>query len=163
MKKVIKNNIFGFILGAVIFTCVGVIAANSLNAREVIYRDTNVESAIDGLYDTANNKTDLLWTNADASLAFPAQTINLDLSKYSKVLVTGKYNVGPERRSGYVIVSVGGSGTLEAAWRHDINDIGYRSVSCTTTGCTFGEGRSYTEGDSDLNKYAIPTYIIGLK
>ena len=50
MKRVIKNNIFGFIVGAVIFGCLGVIAANAINARDIVYRNTNVESAIDDLY-----------------------------------------------------------------------------------------------------------------
>ena len=54
--KAIKNNIFGFIVGAVIFGCLGVIAANMVNARDILYRDTNVESAIDDLYTKANHE-----------------------------------------------------------------------------------------------------------
>ena len=158
MKKVI----LGFIIGIVVCG-VASVSAITLLAKDIGYKDTNVEAAIDDLYVSLDNKSDLLWSNSDLLVAFPAQTINLDLSKYSKVLVTGMYHTGTAHRSGYVIVPVGGTGTLEAAWRFDINDVGYRSVSCTTTGCTFGEGRSYTEGNSDLNKYGIPTYIIGMK
>ena len=52
----VKNYIFWFILGAVIFTSLGVIAANMVNARDIVYKDTNVESAIDDLYDKAGQE-----------------------------------------------------------------------------------------------------------
>ena len=59
MKRVIKNNIFGFIVGAVIFTSIGVIAATAINARNIEYRDTNVESAIDDLYQSSDKYSSL--------------------------------------------------------------------------------------------------------
>ena len=64
MKRV-KNSIFWFILGAVIFTSLGVIAANMVNAREVIYRDTNVETAIDDLYSKTSSTVEYIYSGQE--------------------------------------------------------------------------------------------------
>ena len=64
MKKVkdyIKGNIVGFILGAIIFSVIGVTAATILNGTDIQYTGnkvenaSNIQDAIDGLYDEANN------------------------------------------------------------------------------------------------------------
>lgn len=55
MKKIIKNNIFGFILGGLIFGCVGAYAAVQYNAADIIYKDkTTVKTALDDLYDKSS-------------------------------------------------------------------------------------------------------------
>ena len=41
MKKDNKKLIIGFILGAIIFTSIGVTAATILNSREITYDNTN--------------------------------------------------------------------------------------------------------------------------
>ena len=48
-----KKLIIGFILGAILFTGVGVLASQ-LFARDIIYGNTNVESALNDLYTKAN-------------------------------------------------------------------------------------------------------------
>ena len=51
MKKIFKKGyIFSFILGAIVFGSVGVYASNIL-ASDITYKDTNVEDALDELYD----------------------------------------------------------------------------------------------------------------
>ena len=50
MKKILKSRIFQFIVTAIIFTGIGVLADN-LNASEVNYNDTTVEEALDTLYE----------------------------------------------------------------------------------------------------------------
>lgn len=57
MKKIVKNNIFGFVLGAIIFSVVGVTAATLINGKEVTYDNknskleaTNTQDAIDEIY-----------------------------------------------------------------------------------------------------------------
>ena len=68
MKKIIKNNLFGFILGVIIFGSIGV-AASQLFANDIGYTPkdstwkksngediTNVKDAIDELYTKANDK-----------------------------------------------------------------------------------------------------------
>ena len=52
MKKIIKNPIFTFILGAIIFGSIGVLASNIL-AQDVTYGNTNVKLALDVLYTKA--------------------------------------------------------------------------------------------------------------
>ena len=54
MKRVIKNNIFGFIVGLSL-GLIGIVSAAVINARDVIYRDTNVESAINDIYTNTNS------------------------------------------------------------------------------------------------------------
>lgn len=55
MKKLFKNPIFTFILGAVLFGTIGVYASSILNAEDVVYNDTNVKTALDELYTKVNN------------------------------------------------------------------------------------------------------------
>ena len=53
MKKFIKNNILGFIIGAIIFGTVGVVATNYA-ANQIAYNKNGkatVADALDGLYD----------------------------------------------------------------------------------------------------------------
>ena len=77
MKKFIKNNIIGFILGAIIFGSVGVVASNIM-ASSVTYDNsisrlkdsdnqdvTTVQGAIDSLYTIANES---LMDRADLSI-----------------------------------------------------------------------------------------------
>ncbi len=85
--KIIKNNIFGFILGAIIFGCLGVVAATAINARDIAYKDSNVEEALDDLYDKANNSNDytsgILILNSTTS-----NSINLNFKpKYIMITV----------------------------------------------------------------------------
>ena len=60
--KIIKHNILGFIVGAVIFGSLGVYAATVIAASNVTYSDnaslgaTNVQDAIDKLYAKADNQ-----------------------------------------------------------------------------------------------------------
>ena len=61
MKKIIKSRVFAFILGAITFGSIGVVAA-TYNAKQISYtpKDTswkvnNVRDAIDELYNKANS------------------------------------------------------------------------------------------------------------
>ena len=61
MKKILKTNIFSFILGGLIFATVGVAATTLFNATDVGYTGNkvenaeNIQQAIDGLYDKASS------------------------------------------------------------------------------------------------------------
>ena len=55
MKKYIKVSIISFILGAIIFGSVGVLASQII-ARDISYKSTNVESALNDLYTKADSK-----------------------------------------------------------------------------------------------------------
>lgn len=55
MKRVIKNNLIGFILG--ILVCgVTVYAATQYQAKDIAYKNTTVDKALDDLYTKANNQ-----------------------------------------------------------------------------------------------------------
>ena len=57
-KKLIVSNIFSFVLGAIIFGCIGAYAATLISASEVQYKDTNVSAALNDLYDKSNQTTE---------------------------------------------------------------------------------------------------------
>ena len=57
MKKFIKNNILGFIIGSIIFGSIGVLAASQILASDISYKDGTVESALNDLYTKADNQT----------------------------------------------------------------------------------------------------------
>ena len=56
MKKIIKNNIFGIIIGIILCTCIGVYATTTMAASEIRYATSknanveNVDDALDALY-----------------------------------------------------------------------------------------------------------------
>ena len=96
MKRVIKNPILTFIIGAVLFGTIGVFASN-ISARQVGYTkngvDTTLDVALDDLYDLGDIKPVLLWTNPNPTTAFAAQTISLDLSEYKYVVIVSKNSI----------------------------------------------------------------------
>ena len=64
-----KGYIISFILGAIIFGTIGVMAANTIEATNVTYKNTTVESAIDDLYTKATTykKLDTLTNELTSS------------------------------------------------------------------------------------------------
>lgn len=75
VKQAIKNNIVGFILGAFIFGTVGVSAATYYASKDVSYdnsssglKSTDVQSAIDELYQLANKKTVYSWNTSSIKI-----------------------------------------------------------------------------------------------
>ena len=111
MKKFIKNNLLGFILGVLVSGGV-VYAATLIDSKDVTYTPSdssfdvsNVESALDDLYDKVGNKFDM----SNAELIYfggvGATGNNIVFSKdYSYVIVTGSYAGGgwPNYRDGYI-------------------------------------------------------------
>ena len=53
MKKVLKNPIFTFIIGAIIFSGITLVIATTVSSHDVTYKNTTVEDAIDDLYSKA--------------------------------------------------------------------------------------------------------------
>ena len=69
MKRFLKSKIFAFILGAIIFGGIGVVATVQFQANEVGYRDTTVDRALDTLYEKANAKETICMKLSGTSLA----------------------------------------------------------------------------------------------
>ena len=143
MKRVIKNNIFGFIVGAVIFGCLGVIAANAINARDILYRDTNVESAIDNLYQQeAIVDSNYIYSNyVGVSSSSTTNGTNLSLSK-------GKYVC---------------SFALQAAWINYSSASSFAegdssNISSLISGCTTLTPLKYYSGSQGANDKSASIY-----
>jgi hypothetical protein len=109
---------------------------------------------------------DLLWTNSNPSSKFDAQTVSIDLSAYSKVVVeyqmSNMYSdIGSQHQK--EIFDIGENRTVYGAFKFDGN-WGYstrRSISVTTNGVIFGQG--YWNGSGDAGRQNVPLYIYGIK
>ena len=60
MKRFIKNNLFGFVIGTIIFGSIGVYATHKYQAKDISYKDTDVESAVNDLYGRVNGSVSKL-------------------------------------------------------------------------------------------------------
>lgn len=97
MKKLLNNKIFYFILGAIIFSTISVYAVTIIDSKDVSFSSKhdnwkveNVQSAIDYLYEIANNRNSLdeleFKTTVDSS-----QGHRLDKREISTILEAGSY------------------------------------------------------------------------
>ena len=78
MKGNIKL-VIAFILGAVIFGCIGAYAATMIQSSDVLYNDTNVEAALNGLYTTQNTTVSTL-TTANSTLTSQNESLTNQIS-----------------------------------------------------------------------------------
>ena len=60
MKKIIRNNLIGIIIGIIISGTVGVIAATTISSKNVTYQNKTVNKALDELYDEATTGKELV-------------------------------------------------------------------------------------------------------
>lgn len=106
----------------------------------------------------------LLWTNPDPTVAFAAQTVELDLSEYDEIEVIFVHNVnsdGSNTRELYTRTEVGKNG--EAGWvRNDTFLIQRRAYSTSTTGVTF-ENCVLGSNATVYNNHGLPYQIYGIK
>lgn len=119
MKKIIKNNIFGFIIGGLIFGVIGVGAATLYNASQVSYNDGNVKDALDELYRNTSNLPDELMISGTptwkSNAAINSNTSNYVMMQPSKLylfdraidLTKYKYLVLVYNKSDYYTATLG--------------------------------------------------------
>ena len=113
MKNIFKSRIFAFIFGAVIFSGITGVAAYSMFAKDIKYTPkdttwkkangeaiTNVEEAIDELYNKNNN---ILFGAASsdysAGITIPDRNVTKTLSK-GKYIVSVAYSLGAQWSTG---------------------------------------------------------------
>lgn len=98
MKKFIKNNIVGFILGTIIFGGIVGVSAYSIFANDIVYTPsdstwkksngediTNVKDAIDELYTKANNSSNCEdWEKIDGVLDLSSNFVSTNSAKFYK-------------------------------------------------------------------------------
>lgn len=108
---------------------------------------------------------ELLWTNPSPSAEFSPQTISLDLSDYDAVFIPMISASG--NRIYDLFADVGGA----YAYAHFValatNLVArQRSAKATTTGITFSNCQSRTQGsgsNTNTNTHLVPQYIYGVK
>ena len=122
--------------------------------------------------DKKANGIDLLWTNDNPNVSFPAQTINIDLSNYEAVLIFAKPLVSAPastlteaRCAAYAYAKVGESTLCTGIEKGSAGWCGeYRKANIKADGVEFETGRygqkSYEYTD---NNTIIPLYIWGVK
>ena len=160
--KILKNRLFIFILGGILFSSIAVFAVTTISADKITYTDKNnvertVDTVLDDLYSKANGSfsPELLWTNPNPASSFEEQTISLDLSEYKYIILVTK--TGAEDENDYkpresIIIPI------NTEYPYGVGAYGgtlYRTVKATTTGVEFG---NYSQSNR-----VIPYKIYGLK
>ena len=169
MKKIIKNPIFTFILGAIIFSGIISVAAYNIFANDIGYtpkdktwKVDNVKDAIDELY-TRSNLTEMVWINPNLNATlFEPTTINADLSKYDSIIVLGKYSSYYGTDTGYVRIDKNTTGVLQISKSVD-NVVSQRRITVNNDNIVIENGYASDDSSSNYKYYSLPMYIIGVK
>ena len=137
---------------------------------EKIYKQndepTNVEDGtlwIDLDQDEASSNgglsMELLWENASLTSSFSAQTIDLDLSNYSWVIVEYMFYTTTQNYLN-IFAFIDGVTRSMAVTNSSTSKNGFRSLTVNTNSISFNDARY--AGDTD-NNYVIPAKIYGIK
>lgn len=106
-------------------------------------------------------KCDLLWSNTNPTTSFAAQTVAVDLSGYDFVMVIAYESTSADvEMSATIRNGVGVKGRLFLM----ANSRQFRAIEISSTGVTFGVGRSGAVGSNAVedNTAAVPVYIYGI-
>ena len=125
VKQIIKNNILGFILGAVIFGGVGVYAATTISSSSVTYGNTTVSATLDDLISKTKVGT------ATAAQILSGKT----------ALVQGSTVTGTMTNRGAVTSSLnaGGSYTIPAGYHNGSGKVTANSLASQTSATATAE------------------------
>lgn len=110
-----------------------------------------------------NNDPVPVWTNSSPRTSFAGQTVSLNLSGYTHVLVKGKQASGNGFTS-HVLVAVGESSSLSLIWQQGGKLWAYeRAVIVSASGVQFGDGEDATASSvSTNNNVMVPVKIWGV-
>lgn len=101
-----------------------------------------------------------LWTNADPSSNFAAQTVSVDLSGYSVIAIKYCAQTGQGRYACSMVIKDGDSYYVTIGINSTSNNYYYkRGASADSSGVTFTTGYRNT---SESTSYAIPVAIYGV-
>ena len=105
---------------------------------------------------------DLLWTNASPTSNFSAQTLSIDLSNYSFLIVRSVRSTSSTDQSALSIVEVGGGDTVVLGGGAAGVTLTARNVNAVSTGINFSMG--YLNGNSGTSDaWGIPVKIYGVR
>ena len=109
----------------------------------------------------------LLWENINKTTAFAAQTISLDLTPYTAVMITFVANAPAQGGSdllakGTLILPVGEFGWFMTSLKYSTSFYNYeRKVTVNSDGIIFDVGYANAGRQQD-NNFAVPIYIHGI-
>lgn len=107
----------------------------------------------------------LLWENSNKRTGFSAQTVAIDLSKYTAVLievVTNATGVDDLYQFGSMIVIKGTTGNVTVFLPYNGQLFNYfRNAAVSNNGVVFGAG--YANGGQQDNAFGVPTRIFGIR
>lgn len=136
---------------------------NLLKAVSPLGGATTAEEALANL---GGISMELLWENASPTSAFPAQSFNLDLSKYEYILVVATYRTDIQTRFKYEYCKVGYFSEFSLLSSNWSTSFSTRFFEAGTNAIRFLEANTYpidAGGYSTTNNYLIPLYIYGIK
>ena len=143
-------------------------SASILPTNTTYWTDTTLANEIASLNTNYANNYKLLWTNNNVNVAFPAQTIQLDLSSYKAInIVLSNWKGNSNVFSSFQIpIGRGSRCAVLDGLDHQMTVVqfAYRSVYPSSSGVQFGGGFSINsignQGADD--SYAFPRYIYGV-
>lgn len=122
-------------------------------AAAVKYGNTTVDAKLTELNADTSKLGSLLWTNPNPSASFPAQTVTLDLSKYTLLYVEFTQGAAVVRVGGVLVEVIGNTGNGGDYTR-------CRGVSANSTGVTFTRGFSMSGSEDNSNQIPRRIYSI---
>ena len=130
------------------------------------YNAQTITSGVDPLY--LHLDMDLLWTNASPTSAFAAQTVSLDLSEYSFIMITSKSYAIWANNSGVLFntFAIVPSSICITSGAHDTSASWVRPVTINSNSAVFGAAGiiNNTGGTSSQDNYMnIPLQIYGIR
>lgn len=150
--KIFKNRIFLVVLTAIVFTGVGVIAANTINASQVVYtnrsnEDVPLKSALDNVYNNLDTKI-ALNTFGDPQYAtsygnrIADRTVTTEITK-------GKYIVVDYKGYNWSTAAT----TWPSEHNANLTNSTYDNLACASGNCTITNLARYYNRVRPSNKY----------
>lgn len=108
-----------------------------------------------------------LWTNASPGSDFPAQTIQLNVTDASFILVVFKVTKSSNLWKVAILTCDGNAYIMDAPYNTDYSSSGtligtaFRGAVCQSDGIQFGKG--YSKDHSDKNPVERPSFVIPIK
>ena len=107
---------------------------------------------------------ELLWTNASPSSSFAAQSVSVDLTACSMVIITMYQGTESGNLSATWIVPKGCFAMLSIVNGGSSGTVSYfRQATVNDNSVSFGKGYRCKEAELEDNEYAIPAVIYGIK